>query len=182
MPTPKKPGAKKRRGKSAGNSVTSPATMARHQAAMDLSVQGFSYAEIAERLGYGSGSAARYAVNAAFKRAATESAEHLRPRLAARAELMWRHGIAMMLEGRSVGDLDQFEKGARVADRAYGRMLTIHGLAGPGITVNQQFNTGDAATLDQLKAEFTALMQDPPAVAPGDVVDGEVVATEDSPP
>lgn len=176
MPTPRKPEhLKKRKGPARGNAVASPEVMAKHQQAADLAVQGFSYTEIAKQLDYRDPSAARYAVNAHFKRAATETAEHLRPRMVARAELMWRHGIAAMLEGRANDDVDQFSKGAVAADRALGRLMTLHGFAGPGVTV-QQVNVGaEASSLDQLKAEFTALL------AAGQAFDGEVVEASDTP-
>lgn len=176
MPTPRKQNLeKKRRGKPTGRAVTSPETLARHQEAADLAVQGFSYGEIAARMEYGSPSAARYAVNAHFKRGATEAAEHLRPKMVARAELLWRHAVAAMLEGRSAGDMDQFDKGHRAADRALGRLMTLHGLAGPGVTVNQVNVGAEASSLDQLKAEFTALL------GSGQAIEGEVVEVADTP-
>lgn len=175
MPTPRKPEhLKKRKGPARGNAVASPEVMAKHQQAADLAVQGFSYTEIAKQLDYRDPSAARYAVNAHFKRAATQTAEHLRPKLVARAELMWRHGIAAMLEGRANDDVEQFSKGAVAADRALGRLMTLHGFAGPGVTVNQQVNVGaEASSLDELKAEFNRLM------VKGQAVEGEVVEVHD---
>lgn len=177
MPTPRKHSLeKRRRGKPAGRAVTSPETLARHQEAADLAVQGLSYVEIAAKMKYGSPSAARYAVKAHFDRGATEAAEHLRPKMVAKAELLWRHAVAVMLEGRAAGDADQFSKGAVAADKALGRLISLHNLTGPAVTVNQ-VNVGAGATsLDELKLDFMRMLEAGPAVAPV-VVEAEVVDT-----
>ncbi|WP_280505780.1 hypothetical protein [Nocardia farcinica] len=150
--------------------------MAKHQQAADLAVKGWTYSEIAAELGYTNPASARYAVNAHFKRAATEAAEHLRPRYTARAELLWRHAVTVMLEGVAGGDLDRFEKGHRAAEKALGRLMMLGGFTGPNVTVNQVSMGAEASSsLDELKAEFLRLMEK------GQAIEGQVVEVADTP-
>lgn len=156
--------AERRRGKAAPN----PDTMAKQQRCLDLAVRGMTYLEIAEAEGYSGESGARAAVHAAFKRAATDAAEVVRPLMIARAERLWEHGFGVMLEGRDQDDMDKFVKGAKVADSALARLMRLHGLDQvPAVQVSVE----GAPSLESLKQQFGELL-DRPA---GEVIEGEVI-------
>lgn len=148
-----------------GNAIPDAEVMAKQQRCLDYRATGkLTYAEIAEMEGYGSESGARAAVEAALRRAATESAELVRPLMIDRAERLFSQGYAVLSEGRDIGDMDKFAKGAAVADRAFGRLLKLYGLDVEQVSVN----LGGGGELDKIKAELTQLLD-------GNVVDAEVV-------
>ncbi|MCM6777890.1 hypothetical protein NDR87_31675 [Nocardia sp. CDC159] len=156
-----------RKGKAAGK--VDPETMARQQRCLDLAVRGLSYCEIAEHEGYSGESGARQAVHAALRRAATDAAEVVRPLMIARAEKLWEHGYAVMLEGRDEQDIDKFLKGASAADRALGRLMSLHGLDRvPAVKVSME----GMPDLDRLKREMLQLLDG------GETIEGEVVSED----
>ncbi|MEU1550246.1 hypothetical protein [Nocardia sp. NPDC005745] len=164
MTTPKDPKATRPR---RGKARATPDEMARQQRCADLAVQGLTYAEIAVEEGYASESGARAAVHAVFRRAATDAADVLRPKIEARAELLWTAGLQVMRDGRDEGDLDKFKAGATVADRALARLMRLYGLDQPVVEVNV-----GGESLDSLKAQFMRMLD-------GDVVDAELVSAGD---
>ncbi len=140
--------------------------MAKQQRCADLAVQGLTYREIAEHEGYKDESGARAAVHAVFRRAATDAADILRPKIEARIELLWTAGLQVMQEGREQDDEGKFRAGATVADRALARLMRLYGLDQPTVEVHV-----GGESLDNLKAQFTAMLD-------GQVVDAEVVSPD----
>jgi DNA-binding CsgD family transcriptional regulator len=154
-----------------GAAVTKIEVKAKQQRCLDLAVKGLTYAEIAEAEGYASESGARKAVNAALKRSAKKAAETVRPLMVARAEKLWEHGLGVMLEGRDEGDMERFAKGASVADKALARLMRLHGLDTPDVSV--QIGAG-AGELERLKNDFMLEINK----AAGGVLDAELVEPE----
>lgn len=172
--------AKQRRGRAR---QLQPDTAAKQLRCMELAVRGLTYAEIAEREDYANESGARQAVAAAFKRSFDSTAEELRPRYQARAELLWSKGLIMLERGLDTReteegepippDLDMAKAGAQIMDRALGRLMRLSGLDQPTTVV-----IPGGPDLNALKAEFAQYL---PALAAGEVpVDAEVVEDVDA--
>ncbi|NKY47991.1 hypothetical protein [Nocardia cerradoensis] len=158
-----------KKGKAAGK--VDPETRARQQRCLDLKVRGMTYADIAEHEGYAGESGARAAVEAALARAEKQAADVVRPLMVARAEKLWEHGLGVMLEGRDEGDMERFAKGASVADKALARLMRLHGLDTPDVSV--QIGAG-AGELERLKNDFMLEINK----AAGGVLDAELVEPE----
>lgn len=154
-------------GKAAGK--VDPETQVKQQRCLDLMVAGnYTYAEIAEEVGYASESGARQAVDAILKRRAGEAAELVRPRMIARAEALWGRAWRAVLRADDDGDVDALAKAMNAADKALARLSKLHGLDAPDIAVNIG---GDPAELERLRADVTRMLEG----SAGGVVDGEVV-------
>jgi hypothetical protein len=144
---------------------------------MDLAIRGLTYHEIAEREGYADHSGARQAVARAFERSFDASADELRPKYQARAELMWAKGLVMLERGMDTReteegepippDLDMAKAGAQIMDRALGRLMRLSGLDQASVAV-----AVGGSDLERLKAEFGQLL------ATG-AIDAEVVEEVD---
>jgi hypothetical protein len=156
-----------RNGKPGGK--VDPETQVKQQRCLDLVVQGgFTYAEIAEQVGYAGESGARQAVDAILKRRAGEGAELVRPKMIARAEALWGRAWGAVLRADDAGDMDALVKAMSAADKALARLSKLHGLEGPDVSV---VIGGDPAELERLKRDALALLDG----SAGDVVEGEVV-------
>lgn len=159
-----------------------PDTAAKQLRCMDHAIRGLTYQEIAELEGYADPSGARQAVARAFKRSFDASAEELRPRYQARAELLWSKGLTLLERGMDTReteegepippDLDMAKAGAQIMDRALGRLMRLSGLDQPTTVL-----VPGGPDLNALKAEFIQYL---PALVGGQVpLDVEVVEDGD---
>lgn len=130
---------------------------------MEHAIRGRTYHEIAELEGYADHSGARQAVARAFERSFDASADELRPKYQARAELMWAKGLIMLEQGMDTReteegepippDLDMAKAGAQIMDRALGRLMRLSGLDQAQVAV-----AVGGSDLERLKAEFGRLL------------------------
>lgn len=154
-----------RNGKPGGK--VDPETQVKQQRCLDLVVQGgFTYAEIAEQVGYAGESGARQAVDAILKRRAGEAAEVVRPKMIARAEALWSRAWRAVLRADDAGDVDALVKAMNAADKALARLSKLHGLDAPDIAVHVGADSGE---LERLRLEVREMLD-------AGVVDAEVVS------
>lgn len=166
------------------NPKLTPEVMQRQAEAARLAVLGYTYEQIAERLGYADESGVRYAINSHFKRRATETFEEMRPILVERAEVLWQRALNRMAkaeqrtrtlpDGTVVPDPDEeaWARAHAAASRSLDQQCKIHGIYDSRPQV--QVNVDTTQSLERMKSLYTARLDAMRQAAL--TVDGEVVA------